>query len=477
MNAEGRAPHYLLHGTSRMTFEQAKLYFRRKLHFDLDQFSPDLILQVLRAYTHNGLVDMKKVFLEAMAIKSAPDPTSESDDALMHQPLLNGAIVTVTKPPVALQYVRQTPEDIEAALCAKCQERLQCSTQPHAYLHKIFSDPDSDGRTISRRAIHKVLRTFDILLDQRDFDAFFAKHDRGDGHIDVPLLLRRLLPAVDLNENPFLPKSPSTVRVEQHVAQALKSVTGHQREVGNLNGGTTGRLHPDLLRPKTAAHASPPGEEFSDDVSQNSHKSLEHLLEHLRNRRLQHSDASGTYRAATSSPLTAVGSAMSPQPPSSARGSASRCKSPRKGGAPVDEDGDARQIDGIGPAAHSASSPTPAVLAQQTSPSSGSHHFGHFPPSALCPASAAGGRVAWGTRTNRVEAAAERKAAQKQHQVPELQVHGFGVDVLQTSNSRPATSRADGSMQQVMQDLLNNALKDLGLGVEGRSRSPSLSRR
>ena len=305
INRESRAPHYLLHGTSRMTMAQARIYFKKKLNFDIDAyFSAELLQQVMSAYTTNGLVEMKRIFLEAMSIKDTPssyastsastsadgaaggatagniDSTgasngasngtiaaagdAENDDILAHRSLLNGAMVTVNKMPSSLKQTRLSPEDIERLLCSKCNERLK-NDHPHASLHKMFREGgnsnnnsnngsggsggglNADARFITRKGMYKVLNQFDIIMDRLDFNAFFAKHDRGDGNIDIHRFLKKLLPPDNVNDNPFVPKDAADARTEHQLSNVLRQVTGKQREVGYLNGTAATRLQPAFM--------------------------------------------------------------------------------------------------------------------------------------------------------------------------------------------------------------------------------------
>ena len=205
INRESRAPHYLLHGTSRVTADQAKLFFRKKLLFDLDRFSPELIAQVIQAYTSNGLVDLKRIFMEAMATKDTEDDSNQPA-------LLNAGTVRATCMPDALKHMQaqHSPEYIESMIVSKCCERMMHGPK-HTTLYKFFRDRSDDPRFLSRKNMLQILHTFDILIDKKDFEGFFTKHACSSGSIDILEFLKTLFPAQDLDSTAFAHEHESNV--------------------------------------------------------------------------------------------------------------------------------------------------------------------------------------------------------------------------------------------------------------------------
>ena len=239
VNRESRAPHYILHGTDKMTMQQAKAFFRQKLHFDIDSLPNNLFERVVQQYSVNGLFEIKTLILQAMSME---DRSDDQDYSLLNRSLLNGSLVSVDRMPNSLKQAKRSPEDIERVICLKCNERLK-TNHPHASLHKIFRDSTStDTRVITRTGMGRVLQSFDIIMDSDDFDRFFAKHDRGDGVIDIHTLLKQLLPPDNLNDNPYLPRDLKDARTETDLSNALRLITGKQRQIGSFNGVPTNRL-------------------------------------------------------------------------------------------------------------------------------------------------------------------------------------------------------------------------------------------
>lgn len=239
VNRESRAPHYILHGTDKMTMLQAKAFFRQKLHFDIDSLPNNLFERVVQQYLVNGLFEIKTLILQAMSME---DRSDDQDYSLLNRSLLNGSLVSVDRMPNSLKQAKLTPEDIERVICLKCNERLK-TNHPHASLHKIFRDStSSDNRVITRIGMGRVLQSFDIIMDSDDFDRFFAKHDRGDGVIDIHTLLKQLLPPDNLNDNPYLPRDLKDARTETDLSNALRLITGKQRQIGSFNGVPANRL-------------------------------------------------------------------------------------------------------------------------------------------------------------------------------------------------------------------------------------------
>lgn len=259
INRESRAPHYLLHGNTRMTENQAKDFLRGRLGVDLDDtnvFPPYLKAMVLQEYRSNSLIDTKRILLEAMAIKEERvRGADELVGTLPNQTLLNGATVSVDRMPAALARARMTPDKIEEMIYQKCTERLK-NDHPHASLHKMFREQDGDPRVITRKGMRTVFHKFDIVMSPEEFDEFYAKYDRGDGKIDIHYFLKSLMPPVDVDISPFVPKDPAKVKTETALSQVMEELTGRRHEVSWLNGPTSARTQPEFLQSLKPSSAS-----------------------------------------------------------------------------------------------------------------------------------------------------------------------------------------------------------------------------
>lgn len=274
INRESRAPHYILHGTTKMTLPQAKLFFKHKLYFDLDSMiSPEVRNTILTKYTIDGLVQVKTIILEALSMKNVKEMENLST---LYGSLLNGSLVSVDRMPSSLKQAKLSPADIEQLIRSKCNERLK-NDHPHASLHKMLRDNDSiDARVITRSGMNKILRLFDIIMDQDDFERFFLKHDRGDGVIDVHQLIKVLLPPDNLSDNPLIPKDPKDAYAESQLSNALRNITGKQRRVTLLNGIGSNRLVDGLLDDLTGNPSSnnstiqPSNNDYINDIDMNN---------------------------------------------------------------------------------------------------------------------------------------------------------------------------------------------------------------
>lgn len=235
--------------------DQAKLFFRKKLLFDIDCFSPELIAQVMHAYTSNGLIDLKRIFVEAMATKDADDGSSQPA-------LLNAGTVRATCLPEALKHMQaqQSPEYIESMIVSKCCERLSHGAK-HTNLYKFFRDRSDDPRFLSRKNMLNILHSFDILLDKKAFDAFFNKHDCGSGTIETLEFLKKLFPAQDVESNAFVPEQTYVPRpnlqfqdiVPRPVSSSFSAAPDRQRSVEDL----LERLRQKRQALETATYAPP----------------------------------------------------------------------------------------------------------------------------------------------------------------------------------------------------------------------------
>lgn len=277
INRESRAPHYLLHGNTRMTENQAKDFLRGRLGINIDDqsvFSVQLKSAVLQEYRSNSLIDVKRILLEAMAIKEEHVRPAEDliGTLLPNQTLLNSSTVCIDRLPLTLSKSKISPEKIEELIIQKGTERFK-SNLPHASMIKLFRDAEGDSRKISRKGMRTVLYKFDIVMSPEEFEAFFAKHDRGDGYIDIQSFLRVLMPAVDVDASPFVPKDPERVKLETSLSQVMEEMTGRRHEVNWLNGPSNGRTQPEFLqtlKPSSSGMTLPSRKPSSAGISLNN---------------------------------------------------------------------------------------------------------------------------------------------------------------------------------------------------------------
>lgn len=474
-----------------MTAEQARLYFRKKLLFDIESFSADLVSQVLRAYTVNNLVDVKRILTEAMSIKDTAATTacttsaaategSVKEDFLIPQTLLNGATVTVTKMPSALQQGHQSPEEIESILRTKCNERSKDS-HPHASLYKLFRDNGADTRAITRQGMHKLLIQLDIITNDRDFDAFFAKHDRGDGSIDIHAFLKRLLPPESADSDPYVPKDATALHKELVFTQALRQVTGYQREVGNLNGTTNFRLDKDFL--DEVGRAVKPVETVRWQLPDEEHRSVEDLLQHLRQKRIEMEAEKAAAIGRPGSPRAEAASSAGPASRSSVRPSSPRASggvsavagaAPGNGATPsaACEVGNNQDNQIVNATAVRPSSRNVALRFDDESTIASAVH-NHFPPSALRPGSAPSGRRVTGTQLSKSLPA--RRGDEKDDQPPLCEININGSKVEPQRSVSPTQAQKSTTLQVglpdrdrdylngALQSSLRNALRDMAL--------------
>ena len=105
-------------------------------------------------------------------------------------------------------------------LVLKINERAK-NNNPLSTLHKLFKDGSESTQTVSRDKIRSLFTRFDILTSEKDFEAFFKSHDRGDGtyiHILVseydiyvltPIHIHALICRVSRHQKIFVASSPT----------------------------------------------------------------------------------------------------------------------------------------------------------------------------------------------------------------------------------------------------------------------------
>ena len=245
---------------------QAYDFFLKRLGLDIKAAFPngDLLSELDDDYLMNGLVDVKRILIDAMSISeaislgesssSSSSSSSQSEEKsgmwgnTNNLSLRNGSVVDVNKMPLSLQEMRLSPKEIGALIFNKCLERMK-HNHPLSSLHRILreAESDSDPRVITRAGLKHVLRKFDIIMNESDFNDFFHSHDRGDGKINARDFLDSLNPKSDHDQNPLLPKDEEELKHEHNVAKALQKITGRRREVSVMNGSTNTRLDGEIL--------------------------------------------------------------------------------------------------------------------------------------------------------------------------------------------------------------------------------------
>lgn len=211
-------------------------------------------------YLSSGLIDVQRILIDAMSISDAAHMTDNKNfqrgggsggrdwGNTNNLSLRNGAVVDVDKMPVSLQAFRISPKEIGEIIFQKCLERMK-HNHPLSSLHRILreSESDDDPRVITRAGLKNVLRKFDVIMNEEDFDAFFRSHDRGDGKINAREFLDSIVPKNNYDQNPLLPKDEEVFKIENTLARALEKVTGRRREVSVMNGSTSTRLQGEVV--------------------------------------------------------------------------------------------------------------------------------------------------------------------------------------------------------------------------------------
>eukprot|EP01031_Cornospumella_fuschlensis_P028498 gene28498-34406_t len=246
---ESRA--HILHSACRLPAKQFIEFLKSRLWLDLTTlYSNNALEDILSEYRgSDNLIDTKRILIEALVgsqRNSQPTSRPQSASAIRTSEFDQQSLFTADIP-LALEQPRYSPEEIEQKICEKCLQRMK-TAHPHVALFKYFRGATTDDtRSITKQGMIKVLRNFDMSLISQDFDAFFAKHDRGDGRIDIPTFLKRLMPPLDVNDNPFSPKDPNDVRLETELMQAVQKATGVRKETSWLNGTQQTRIDRTFL--------------------------------------------------------------------------------------------------------------------------------------------------------------------------------------------------------------------------------------
>jgi Ca2+-binding EF-hand superfamily protein len=234
-NREGRAPTMLLAGCNRMSVEQSCEYLQKRLRVKVE---PIFMRKLQSTYNNQGLLDMRRLMRDAMSIQ---------DGGLLgvDQSLVHGGIVTVDTVPASLQGKRCNPQQVEQMLLDKLHERMT-NDHPLSNLHKVFLAA-GDTRTVDKRGLRQVFVTYDIILHEEDLDAFVAKHDRGDGKIDIREFCTRLMSQSTKHKNALLPKDKRELDLQFHFAKAITGVTGHRRAIQGLTGPSGTMFEGDVV--------------------------------------------------------------------------------------------------------------------------------------------------------------------------------------------------------------------------------------
>jgi Ca2+-binding EF-hand superfamily protein len=234
-NREGRAPTMLLAGCNRMSVEQSCEYLQKRLRVKVE---PVFMRKLQSTYNNQGLLDMRRLMRDAMSIQ---------DGGLLgvDQSLVHGGIVTVDTVPASLQGKRCNPQQVEQMLLDKLHERMT-NDHPLSNLHKVFLAA-GDTRTVDKKGLRQVFVTYDIILHEEDLDAFVAKHDRGDGKIDIREFCTRLMSQSTKHKNALLPKDKRELDLQFHFAKAITGVTGHRRAIQGLTGPSGTMFEGDVV--------------------------------------------------------------------------------------------------------------------------------------------------------------------------------------------------------------------------------------
>ena len=197
-NREGRAPHYLLLGSDRMTKENAKIFFEKKLGTTT---SDALMTELLATFDARGLLDTKRVLRDAMLLHGEEGILGADTG------LIGGSNVAIDSTPATLSGFALTPQKINDLIVTRLEAKCVVEMRNLINIFRKEATDNVDVSYISRNGMRRLLiNTFDIYCNDREFDAFFNSHHNSDGYIEIKKFIWRLFPKLNLDVNPFIPK-------------------------------------------------------------------------------------------------------------------------------------------------------------------------------------------------------------------------------------------------------------------------------
>ena len=232
-NKESRAPLYLLQITGKMNRKQFEVFLPTKLKLELDAEVIDLLFSLYGCDSNGRVLDVPRLLADAVesadetlsstnqtqdvslrkqhptdtstdffvnggGLAATNRPQSAPADRLSPRKPIPNSMTEVHAMPHSLRAISKSPAEIrqllQVKLFAKCP-----SKNPLSVLHNVFrsdSDTSRDSRIASKQKLRQVLIVNDILVSDREFDAFFADlslpHDPNS--FEVRKLLVSLLP-------------------------------------------------------------------------------------------------------------------------------------------------------------------------------------------------------------------------------------------------------------------------------------------
>jgi Ca2+-binding EF-hand superfamily protein len=129
INREGRAPHYWIHVTGRMSAAQAKAFLLEKFKVTVDEV---VMKEIADHYESNRLIDVRLLILDVMTVEAKNIMGPEKS-------LVDGCVVVVDELPASLKDSRFHPDQIEDLLRNKLSERMKNEHPMSTMVRHLFA--------------------------------------------------------------------------------------------------------------------------------------------------------------------------------------------------------------------------------------------------------------------------------------------------------------------------------------------------
>eukprot|EP01042_Synura_sphagnicola_P003438 gene3438-4268_t len=274
-NMLGKTPYDLIHSVGRMNRSSFIEFMTRTLHHRPTDAYLDQVEQHYGTSSNDGrqsgtvMIDLRRLLFDSMYLNDARPADG-------HKSSLFTALTAKSAIPSCWRGRRYSPAEIEEMLRSRVSERLAHKSPMSSLMRLLRRDSvdqaggahepggvsgeghstDAGGGlwgsgALSRGTVKRIFDIFDVVVLPEDFEAFFAAHDRGDGHVDFRYFLTRLLPPVDEENNPFRPKDEVELQHDVDLAKYLTFLTGKFRTASSFTRYTSG----PNARPQSASAA------------------------------------------------------------------------------------------------------------------------------------------------------------------------------------------------------------------------------
>jgi len=274
-NMLGKTPYDLIHSVGRMNRSSFIEFMTRTLHHRPTDAYLDQVEQHYGTSSNDGrqsgtvMIDLRRMLFDSMYLNDARPADG-------HKSSLFTALTAKSAIPSCWRGRRYSPAEIEEMLRSRVSERLAHKSPMSSLMRLLRRDSvdqaggahepggvsgeghstDAGGGlwgsgALSRGTVKRIFDIFDVVVLPEDFEAFFAAHDRGDGHVDFRYFLTRLLPPVDEENNPFRPKDEVELQHDVDLAKYLTFLTGKFRTASSFTRYTSG----PNARPQSASAA------------------------------------------------------------------------------------------------------------------------------------------------------------------------------------------------------------------------------